>query len=87
MAEGVRAIIIEGRYIYKPLLLKTCEWEYVLYIKASLKEFVVKSKQNKYKIVKRNNSNDLDLRLLREEIWQLNKIKINKLTAASINKN
>ena len=62
-AEGVGAIIIEGRYIYKPLLLRICEWERVLYIKAFLKEFVIRSRWDKYKMVEKNNSSSLNLRL------------------------
>ena len=35
----------------------------MLYTGVSLKEFIIRSKQDKYKMVKRSDSNDLNLRL------------------------
>ena len=54
---------MEGRRVYKLSLLKTRERERVLYIKASLKEFVIRSRRNEYKMAKRSNSSGLNLRL------------------------
>ena len=61
--KGIGAIVIEKQYIYKSSLLKIQEWEHILYIGASLKEFVIRNRQNKYKIAKKSNSNNLNLRL------------------------
>ena len=52
----------------------------------SLKEFVIKSKRDKYRMAERNKQ-WLKFKALREETQQLNKIKINKLTAALIDEN
>ena len=35
----------------------------MLYTEASLKEFIIKSRRDEYKIVKKSNSNSLNLRL------------------------
>ena len=35
----------------------------MLYIGASLKEFIIKSRQNEYRMVERSNNNGLNLRL------------------------
>jgi len=44
-AEGVGAIVTEGRHVYKPLLLGTQEQERVLYAGASLKGSVIRSRR------------------------------------------
>ena len=54
---------MEGRHVCEPSLSRTRERERVLYIKASLKEFVIRSRRDKYKMAKRSNGSDLNLRL------------------------
>ena len=60
MAEGVGAIVMEGRRVCEPLLLRTREQERVLCAGASLKEFVIRSRRG---MAERSDGNGLNLRL------------------------
>ena len=62
-AEGIGAIVMEGRRVYKPSLSRTRERERVLYAGASSKEFVIRSRRDEYRIAERSDGSGLNLRL------------------------
>ena len=53
---------------------------------ASLKEFVIRSKRDEYRMAERSEQR-LEFEALREETRQLNNIRMNESTAASIDEN